>query len=92
MSTWIDGSETGDFAFTDSDGLPRFRGRTCNLYGSAADALTAFSRQLKRGATIYVYRTRDGLYDGRVHQLPDGVPVDPEMAGAELVQVIDPTS
>lgn len=87
MSNWLDGSNVGDYAFTDGDGIKRYRGRTCNVYGSVQDVVAGFAFQRGRGATIYVYRTRDGLFDGAVRPVPTDDELRPEFVGATLVHI-----
>lgn len=73
----------GEFHFTDSNGIDRYWGRTCNIFGSAADARKSAIVTLRRGALFYVWRTTDGLYDWTA--TADANQRLPELVGAELV-------
>jgi hypothetical protein len=75
----------GQYHFTDSDGLPRYWGRTCNLYGSADDAEKAMRRvwgSRFRGGVIW--KTRDGLFDFTITD--DADQMIPELHRAAIVR------
>lgn len=68
-------------AFIDSQGLPRYSSRfRFNAFGTAADAYASHAPQRTRGATTYVWRLPDGLYDATVTENPVGMPWYPAEA------------
>lgn len=79
----LDGKQVGDFVFVDHDGLNRYAGRTCNVFGSQQDAATAARSFLDAGSMFWVFRTRTGQYLWSAIEDPRGVP---ELEDAVLVQ------